>query len=54
MGAGAPKPWEIDMRDICQRLRCIFACCKGQIIVHRSEVDGSEPESEIKDDKKDV
>ena len=27
-------------------------CCKGQIIVHTSEVDGSEPEPEIQDDKK--
>ena len=53
MGACASKPWEIDLRDICQRLRCFFACCRGQIIVHTSEVDGSEPEFEIQDDKKD-
>ena len=49
MGACASKPWEIDLRDVC---RCFFACCKGQIIVHTSEVDGSEPEPEAQDDKK--
>ena len=54
MGDCASKPWEIDLRDICQRLRCFFACCKGQIIVHTSEVDGSEPEPELQDDKKDL
>ena len=54
MGACASKPWEIDLRDICQRLHCFFACCKGQIIVHTSEVDGSEHEPEIQDDKKDL
>ena len=53
-GCCALKLWEIDLRDICHRLRCFFACCKGQIIVHTSEVDGSEPESEIQDDKKDL
>ena len=54
MGACASKLWEIDLRDICQRLRCFFACYKGQIIAHTSEADGSEPESEIQDDKKDL
>ena len=52
MGACASKPWEIDLRDICQRLRCFFACCKGQIIAHTPEVDVSEPESDIKMTKK--
>ena len=42
------------LRDICQRLLCFFECCKGQIIVHTSEVDGSEPEPVIQDDKKDL
>ena len=54
MGVCTSRPWEIDLRDICQRLCCFFACCKGQIIVHTSEVDGSEPESEIQDDKNDL
>ena len=40
MGACASKPWEIDLRDICQRLRCFFACWKGQIIILTSEIDG--------------
>ena len=44
MGACASKPWEIDLRDICQRLRCFFACCKGQIVIHTTEVDGAEIE----------
>ena len=35
-----------------QRLRCFSACCKGQIIIHTSEIDGSEPELEVQDDKK--
>ena len=52
MGACVSKPWEIDLRDFCQRLCCYFVCCKGQIIVHTPEIDGSEPESEIQDDKK--
>ena len=34
------------------KITLLFACCKGQIIVHTSEVDGSEPEPEIQDDKK--
>ena len=42
MGACVSKPWEIDLRDICQRLRCFFACCKGQIVIHTMEVDGAE------------
>ena len=54
MGASASKPWEIDSRDICQRLHCFFASCKGEIIVYTSEVDGSEPEPKIQDDKKDL
>ena len=40
MGACVSKPWEIDLRDICQRLRCFFACCKGQIVI--TKVDGAE------------
>ena len=47
MGPCASKLWKIDLRDRCERLRCFFVCCKGQIIVHMSEVDGSEPEPEI-------
>ena len=27
MAVCALKPWEIDVRDICQRLHCFFACC---------------------------
>ena len=42
MGACASKPWEIDLRDICQGLRCFFACCKGQIVIHTT--DGAEIE----------
>ena len=38
MGACASKPWEIDLRDICQGLRCFFACCKGQIVIHTTDV----------------
>ena len=34
MGACASKPWEIDLQDICQGLRCFFACCKGHIVIH--------------------
>ena len=33
MGACASKPWKIDLRDICQGLRCFFACCKCQIVI---------------------
>ena len=44
MGACASKLWEIDLRDIYQRLRCFFACCKGQTVIHTSEVDGAEIE----------
>ena len=54
MGACASKPWEIDLRDICQRLRCFFACCKGQIIIRTSEIDGTEPEHKIEYVKKDL
>ena len=42
MGACASKPWEIDLRDICQGLRCFFSCCKGQIVIHT--MDGAEIE----------
>ena len=44
MRACVSKPWEIDLRDICQRLRCFFACCKGQIVIHTTEVDSAEIE----------
>ena len=37
MGTCTSKPWEIDSRDICQGLRCFFACCKGQILVHATD-----------------
>ena len=42
MGACVSKSWEIDLRDICQRLRCFFARCKGQIVIHTT--DGTEIE----------
>ena len=54
MGVCASKLWEIDLRDICQGLCCFFACCKGQIIIHTSEIDGTEHEHEIQDVKKDL
>ena len=44
MGMCISKPWEIDLRDICQRLCCFFACCKGQIVIHTTEVDSAEIE----------
>ena len=54
MGACASKPWEIDLRDICQRLRYFFACCKGQIVIHTSEVDSAEIEGTEENDKKEL
>ena len=54
MGACVSKPWEIDLRDICQRLRCFFACCKGQIVIHTKEVDGAEIEDIKENVKKDL
>ena len=32
----------------------LLQCCKGQIIIHTSEIDGSEPEHEIQDVKEDL
>ena len=32
MGACTSKPWEIDLRDICQGLRCFFACCRDKLL----------------------
>ena len=52
MGACVSKPWEIDSQDICQRLRCFFACCKGQIVIHTTEVDGAESRTLKKMSKK--
>ena len=40
MGVCASKPWEVNFRDICQRL--YFACCKGQIIINATVMDDSE------------
>ena len=54
MGACASEPWEIDLRDICQGLCCFFACCKGQIIIRTSEVDGAEIEDIEENVKKDL
>ena len=54
MGSCVSKPWEIDLRDICQRLRCFFACCKGQIVIHTKEVDGAEIEDIKENVKKDL
>ena len=36
------EPWEIDLRDICQRLHCFFHCCRGQIVIHTTDIDGAE------------
>ena len=47
------KPWEIDLRDICQRL-LFFACCKGQIVIHTTEADGTEIEDNEENVKKDL
>ena len=44
MGACVSKPWETHLRDICQRLRFFFACCKGQIVILTTEVDCAEIE----------
>ena len=54
MGACALKPWEVDLRDICQRLRCFFACCKGQIIINATEIDDSESTDVVEHVKKDI
>ena len=54
MGACASKPWEVDLRDICQRLRCFFACCKGQIIINDTEIDDSESTDLVEHVKKDI
>ena len=51
MGVCASKPWEIDLRDICQTTM-FFACCKGQIVINTTEVE--EEESDYKDVSKDV
>ena len=45
MGACVSKPWEIDFRDILQRLRCLSACCYGKIVISHSEHDGSVTEN---------
>ena len=52
MGACASKPSEIDLRDISQGLRCFFACCKEQIVIHTT--DASEIEDIEENDKKDL
>ena len=54
MGECASELWEIDLRDICQGLRCFFACCKGQIIIRTSEVDSAEIEDIEENVKKDL
>ena len=46
------KPWEIDLRDICQGLRCFLSCCKGQIVIHTT--DGAEIEDIEENVKKDL
>ena len=52
MGACVSKPWKIDSRDRCQMITLFFACCKGQIIICTSEVDGAEIEDIEKNVKK--
>ena len=54
MGGCVSKLWEIDLRDICQRLCCFFTCCKGQIVIHTTEVDGAEIEDIEENVKKDL
>ena len=54
MNACVSKPWEIDLQDICQRLCCFFACCKGQIVIHNTEADGTEIKDIEEDVKKDL
>ena len=45
MGASMSKPWEIDFRDILQRLRCMYAYCYGKIIISHLELGGSVTEN---------
>ena len=45
MGVCISKPWEIDFRDILQRLRCMSACCYGKTVISHSELDGSVTEN---------
>ena len=45
MGACISEPWEINFRDILQRLRCMSAYCDGKIIISHSELGGSVAES---------
>ena len=57
MGACASTLWESDSRDICQRMKdyCFFACCKcckGQVVIHATEIDGAETEDIGKNVKK--
>ena len=51
MGACVSEPWEIDLRDICQRLHCFLACCKGQIVIHTTDaVEIEDIEENVKKD----
>ena len=45
MGACVSKLWEIDFRDILQRLRCMSAFCYGKIVISHLELDGSVTEN---------
>ena len=42
MGACLDKP--LRLQGVFKRLRCMCACCKGQVLVQNSEIDGPVPQ----------
>ena len=40
MGCFPSEALRVRLSHLCERVRCIFACCGGKIVIQNSQVDG--------------
>lgn len=43
MGSKSTKPL-VDLQDFFRKCKCILVCCKGQLVINNSEIDGPQNE----------
>ena len=42
MGICGSKPWQFNLRDVFEKVRCYSACCSGQVIIEENEHEESD------------
>ena len=51
MGLGGSKPWQLNLREILEKVRCYSACCGGSVVIEEhdesdhEDIDDDNPES---------